>query len=68
MNRHGIRRNRQIEPRWKKEVLENRGKRDETPSSITGILARPAVLTGAAIRPSKATTFTGAALKPKVLV
>jgi len=54
--KRAFRRHQKVEPSWKKEVLQNRGKRDETPSSITGVL----------VKGTKATVLV--AHKPTVLV
>ena len=63
--KRAFRRHRKIEPSWKKEILQDRGKRDETPSALTGVLTRGGK--ASVLTEKKPQVLTGAALKSGVL-
>jgi hypothetical protein len=37
---------------WDKQVLTNSTKKDETPSTLTGVLAKPSTFSGALVTPA----------------
>jgi len=63
--RKAFRRHRKTQPSWKKEVLEDIGKRDETPSAVRGVLSRAAK--GQVLVASKPQVLLGSSLKRQVL-